>query len=83
MIVSKHELFDRVGEKWQAMGIIQEIRNSERGSLCFSDPPEFCLDRVCSGVRLMDLALRQPPPDILRSGTGLKVQQMVFWITLR
>jgi hypothetical protein len=82
MIVLKHELFDRIGEKWQALGAIQEMRNLESGSLCFSDPPGPRLDHVYSGVRLMDLAMRQPPPEILKSGTGLGVQEKVVLITL-
>jgi hypothetical protein len=31
------------------------------------------MDRVCSEVQLVGLAIKQPPPGILKSGTGLSV----------
>jgi hypothetical protein len=82
MIVLKHELFDRFGEKWQAMGATQEMRNLESGLLCFPAPSRACLDHVYSGAGLMHLAMRQPPPGIPKSGTGLAVHEKVVWITL-
>jgi hypothetical protein len=30
----------------------------------------------------MDVAIRRPPPGILKSGTGLGVQEKIVWITL-
>lgn len=82
MNVSKYELFDRAGEEFRAIVAIQELRNLESRSLCFSDPSRVRLDHVYSGARLMDLAMRQPPPGMLKSGTGLDVQEKVVWITL-
>ena len=47
------ELFDRVGEKFQAIDPNHEMRNLKSGSLCFSDPPGSCLNHVSSRVPLM------------------------------
>ena len=64
------------------MGAIQEMRNLGSGSLCFSDPPEVLRVSCVQRGPIMDLAIRQPPPGILKSGTGLGVQEKVVLITL-